>query len=449
MDFHGPQDDIPNTVRLLTSFREYAIPSTKANDLNATIGGNLSPEARRLLQSATRQRVTLTDGLDYGGSKVDPRNVVSAVAAYFPSIWKVMKSMEASASVNVKLNRELKFSWKTTLTSAGARKEEWTSQSVLLFEIAFCLVVKALAHFNTAKVIMHHAVGNNGEIDAQKFASASKELRVGAGILECAAVQLIPRWVSPPNHLPVEMLPKALLALKTIFLVQAQRLAAAKAIATNGKHSVIAKLLNGAADKYDEASGTLRKLSRDQFALVEHTTKDTLGTWPSILRGLAFKYIGIAKHEEGEWADAAGYLHLASAHLQNMTLGKTLVPIIGNFVNIEKRVVFEHCSEFANETNNVYFLAPTPPDQLALSKTHGVFIAKGSPFILPEPETVSFAEVEEELKEKGTEEGDIGASMEALGLEPLQPPAGVDPSVFNALPRSVQEDVIEQSKSNN
>ena len=204
-----PKDDVANTVRLLASFREYKIPSTKPNDLNATIGGNLSSAARHLLQNATRQRVTLTDGLEYGGSRVDPRNVVAACEAYFPSIWKVMKSMEASASVNVKLNRELIFAWKTTLTTnttssgrAHDGKQGWLSQSVLLYEIAYVLVVRALSHYNTAKVIMHHAVGNNGEIDASKFANASKELRVGAGILECVAIDLLPRWVNPPKKTP-------------------------------------------------------------------------------------------------------------------------------------------------------------------------------------------------------------------------------------------------------
>ena len=125
-----------------------------------------------------------------------------------------------------------------------------------------------------------------------------------------------------------------------------------------------------------------------------------------------------------------------------MSIGRTLVPIIGSTLQIEKGVVFNFCSEYTDETNSVYFVPPTSPDQLTLSTTHGVFIAKAVKFVMPSPQSISFAEVEAVEEKDETEE--IEKAMEDMTL---QPPKGVDPSVFAALPRSVQLDVIQQANS--
>jgi hypothetical protein len=105
----------PSELRLMLAIGDFHVAGTSAVDFDGTIGGTLELDARKLLKVATAQRKLLMQGITNEGAAVDPRNIISSVDAYYPSLWRITRSMEESAGAQIKLLKPLEITWRSAL----------------------------------------------------------------------------------------------------------------------------------------------------------------------------------------------------------------------------------------------------------------------------------------------------------------------------------------------
>jgi len=359
-------------------------PTTRPIDFSACFGGNLSSEARDLLHLATAQRNKLIEVLGASGDAAppDPRNITAAVEAYLPSLWTITASFEAASTLSVKLTSvKLEFKWVSALAE---KPKEWTF-GVLIFEVCFVLAIRALAHRNTARIIL--------EANPSAYVDASKELCRAAGIFELVANGLLPRWASAPASRPPEVFAPVALCFAAMCLADAQRLMTAKAVASDAASTLVAKLLVGAEDKYAYATRALQTLDKATFDGTSAVLKEELGAMPPLCRAVASSELAFAAHDKGEYGKAAAYARESARRLGALTaLGKNLVR-----AGLAKQVADARgrsealANEYENEATTAYFMAVPAVAELAWAD--GSFIAKPVPYELPDANLVSFSEL--------------------------------------------------------
>jgi len=446
---------------LLTFFQTpfTVVPSSKPIDFDTIFGGNLSEDARTLLRLATTQRKKLLEIL--ADPKADSRNVIGAVDAYLPSIWRVTASMQASAQSAVKLNKKLEFKW----TSALNKKGKEFAGNVFLYETAFVLTIRAIYHRDAAKIILEQ--GNDN------YQDMGKELRVAAGIFEFVAKDLLARWDSPPQHRAPEVLPLVQHCLANLFLADAQRLAIAKALKSGSSPTVIAKLLIGAAERYEFATRNVQGVDKETFDSLVPGLLEELGAYPAILRACASNCLAQVHWAKLEYSKGYGFAKDASYRLRIISMGKGLQssPLQAMLVAATERAGALE-DEYRNDCEKVYFEQPSKD----LRMVDGQFIMNPIPYELPSAELVSFAEVplpqsqvkmaiqnfwtslwakpdsypvsnEEHVKAAAAMSGasnlpgvqeNLAAPTLSSGGGGIPVPEGMDPAVFRALPEAIQ-----------
>jgi len=443
--------------------------TSKPVDLDSIFGGNLNEEARSLLRQATSQRARLMEVLS--DPKVDARNVISAVDAYLPSIWRVTASMQASSQSMVKLNKKLEFRWISSLNKKG---KEFHGQ-VFLYETAFVLTIRAIFHRDAAKIVLEQASDN--------YQDAGRELRSGAGIFDFVANDLLARWESPPENRPPELVPLVHHCFSALFLADAQRLAIAKAMTSETNATLIAKLLLGAAEKYEFATRNLQKVDKETFDNIVPGLLEELGAFPAILRGCASNCLAQSAWARGEYGKGLAFAIDGARRLQMISMGKGLQnsPLQAALNSAMGRALALE-AEYQNDCNNVYFEKASKDIRMV----DAAFIINSLPYELPAAELVNFAEVPlppsqskmaiqnfwsslwakpqdypQNSQERHTAAKAVSGAANLPGVTEsfstmsvatgaqaeggLTVPEGVDPSVFASLPPEIQREIADDA----
>jgi hypothetical protein len=110
--------------------------------------------------------------------------------------------------------------------------------------------------------------------------------------------------------------------LGALFVADAQRVSIAKAVANGSSPSVLAKLLLGAADKYDFAGRCLTQVARESFDTVIPSLLDELGAMPAVLRACAANLFGQIYWGKGEYAKGLGFALDSVKRFEALKMGK-------------------------------------------------------------------------------------------------------------------------------
>ena len=423
----------------LLVFGSFGTPTTKRVDFDAVIGGKLAHEARELLRVATQFRDSLVDGLDNSGHAVDPRNVVGGVENYLPHIYKITHSMEASASAQIRLNKPLSFSWTSVLTRAKAREY---SCGVLVYEVCFVLTIQALAHYSVAKQML--APEQRSRLTS--LVAAVKELRRGAGILEFVSQVLLPRWVSPPDKRPPEVVSSVVAALSTLFLLMAQRVTVVQAIQKKSPPTALAKLLLGLSERYAELNRQLLALDRPLYDSLLPQLVDEPPLFATVCFSLGLKFLGEHARKEQKAGQAVAYMHFASDNLVKATYTAPMAEIYRARLDANRRAVDEQFHAFKADNESIYFDGVPTRDRLEIPQ--GQFIIKPDDYSLPEVEAVSFAskdvEKEAEASAKPAPAPEQRKSLSSWFSKPAgatPAPAAPTPAAHLKCPKGYSEDV--------
>lgn len=358
----------------------FVVPATTSPvDFDATFGGALPPQARDLLQRTTLQRAKLAEVL--GDKNLDVRNLIAAVDAYLPLLWQLTASLQAQEA-SVKLARKLEFKWTSALSN---KPKELAVGHTLLFETSFVLTLRALAHRDAAQIAL--------ESDPENFAQVSKELRTGAGIFDFLANDLLARVEhTDSGERPLEMNRLVMASLSALFLADAQRVAIAKALHTNASPSVVAKLLLGAAERYEFSARCITQTNKLSFDLLIPGLLEELGALPAILRACAANALAQMHWLRGEHAVALTFAQDASHRLEIIRMGKGLqqselqrhlVAATGRARALE--------DEYTRDCSLVYFIKPA--ESHLVQVPNGSFVMDPIAYELPLAEVVSFVAV--------------------------------------------------------
>ncbi|KAH9257584.1 hypothetical protein BASA81_004033 [Batrachochytrium salamandrivorans] len=447
--------------------------TTSPVDFDATFGGALPPQARELLQLATLQRAKLADVL--GDKNLDVRNLIAAVDAYLPSLWQLTASLQAQEA-SLKLVRKLEFKWTSALSN---KPKELVVGHTLLFETSFVLTIRALAHRDAAQIAL--------ESNPEDFAQISKELRTGAGIFDFLANDLLARVGNgEAGERPLEMNRLVMASLGALFLADAQRVAIAKALHTNASPSVVAKLLLGAAERYEFSARCITQINKPSFDLLIPGLLEELGALPAILRACAANALAQMHWLRGEYAIGLTFAQDATHRLEIIRMGKGLqqselqrhlVAATGRARGLE--------NEYMRDCSLVYFIKPADSHQIQVPS--GSFVMDPIAYELPLAEIVSFVAVPGGAgPSSSTENRSVQSFWSSLWAKPvdssslgkeetvsasqvsgakgghlpstLQPelpspilsstqsaaiptPAGMDPGVFASLPLDIQREI--------
>lgn len=439
-------------IDILIWMNEFGSPTTKSIKYEDYFNDCFKDEKTiDLIKLASMQRDAVIEGLTYVDAKPDPRNVALTVDSYLPSLLTIISSLEEAGDMKIKMKKPLQFQW----TSRLYKKRKEFVENEFVFEAAYTLMIKSIAHFDTACEIIQSSKSATNE--TLKIAEATQELRLGAGIHDYVSSSLLPKWNNPPKNRPHELMPAVVSTLSSIFQADAQRLTIAKAVLAGSPALLIAKLLLGCISRYDFAIRILRTLSRDEFQLIHDSIRDELGTMPAILRALASKYMGIASHECEKFGEAAAYMREAVRRFEDIIPGRSMKELSKPIAE-ELRSTKKLLATYVEECKNVYFV-PIPPAQ-CLEFPDGSFVIKPvefKPTLLP---LVSFEEsnrtcsISSEKKkgwffsryftraEKKREDGG------KISQDPIAPavdlPSDIDREAFNDLPKDVQDEILRQ-----
>lgn len=395
-----PSNLDPSEVRLMLTIGNFQVAGTAGVDFDKTIGGTLDPDARKLLNVATSQRKLLMQGITNEGDAVDPRNITSSVDSYYPSLWRITRSMEESAGAQIKLTKPLEITWRSALGRSHAK----FTCGVLVYEVANVLVTKALAHYGTAKLL----ASADEEGASPAHAECATELRIAAGVLNHVGNNILPRWVEPPAKKPVEVERSIIKGLAMFCLATAQRITIAKASETGTKHAVLARLYQGAVDMYISAGRLFRAADALYYAELVENVKDEVQAMSVLMRALAFKHLAQTRSLEGEIGAAVGYAHEASRLVHALKVppayAKWLEGVDAHVVAHIDRVY----ADLHAENANVYFAIVTPASEM--DGPQGVAIMKPVDFGPPEMTTVSFASIKSKRDSKTPPTSPSGAS---------------------------------------
>lgn len=353
------------------------VPSSKPMDFDKLFIGNLSPDARDLLRLATSQRAKLEEALR--DDDKNPRHVVGAVDSYLPSIWQVTASMKATKQEAVKLKTKLETKWTSALVS---KKKEYVG-TVFLFEVAFVLTLRGLMHRDAANLVL--------ERKEDDFVACGKELRVGAGIFEFIEKDLLPRWTSTPETKPPpECVVQVHNALQKMFLADAQRVAIAKAMATKSNPSLLAKLMLGAADKYDSALQSLKNADKETVDALNPALLEELAVSSAYLRAEASYCLAEASWQKSEYAAGLMYAIDSCDRFDKIKASKIYsgAKFVQLLAEARKRAV-DREKEYHHDCNNVYFI----PAAKEITYPDGSFIITAIPYELPRSDILSFSEI--------------------------------------------------------
>lgn len=132
-------DDLSNSLDILLNLEMFDTPKTpksKKNQVNYSeiMGGDLSGEVRELLELGTQQRRLLVQSLTYAGTVPNPQNLIGAVNAYLPSLWRIQRSLEYSKDTKIKITAPLEFIWSSVLANEG-RVSELKQLKLIFFRL--------------------------------------------------------------------------------------------------------------------------------------------------------------------------------------------------------------------------------------------------------------------------------------------------------------------------
>ena len=447
--------------QLLTSFYEFKIPQTPKSRKNSVnydkvIGGDLQPEVRKMLKVASQQRITLIQGLSYVDAKPDPRNVIAAVDAYLPNVWKIQRSLEFSQSTKIKLEAPLEFEWTTVLSPDDRTRA--TVQGVFVFEVSYVLIIRGLAHYNNAKAMLRNLTDSSStEQVMQVLKNAMKELRVGAGVFDHLAVNVLPNWRKPPISPPAELTVQVAKGLSLYYLCMAQRLFITAAL-IKGSISVLPRLFGGLKEKYTHAFREIASLDGYQVRVAP-----TLFEEPQLFVALCdiwtMKYKAMTLHRnvtsdetavdnmEDTFGQAVAYMNVASNRARNAAVtGNSMKKRMTTHLAGEVREIASLYREYQEENNTVYFGRFDSEEIEDITRSQNVFNLTATPFAMPEVTALSFEEIP---KPEGWGEPVRNFDTSKHQNEQITEdgtfiPPGVDPEIFKALPENVRNELVEQ-----
>lgn len=384
-----------NEIKVLSFVGELKSSGTNDIDYSRTIGGDLIPEARQLLLLATRNRERLVESLSIEGNPVDPRNAIAAVESYLPSVWKIQESLEYSSSARIELNQKLEFTWTSVLNT---KNKTWTND-VFVYEVCMILVIRALAHYAYAKNLTIQASTVDADQAKTYIVDASKQLRIGAGLLQFVAKQMLPRWLGKPEDSPPEVSIPLISCLSQLFLCTAQRLTVINAKLKQTSHRIIAQLLLGLSTKYDSLYESLQDVSKKTRANLVQFIQDEPAQFGLIAKALAYKALALDCVEKSDSSDTPDVLYgkaeafIAASY--GMIKGVTLATSTNQIKSALSQEVTEIGEKFAqikSDNEKVYYGKVIALDALELPKEQ--FLAKPVEFKMPSITVVSFAAVE-------------------------------------------------------
>jgi len=455
----GPFEEV------LLNFSEFAVPMTKPVDFDAVIGGELLFEARELLGVATTQRDTLMDGIaQLGAGDADPRNVVASVETYLPSIYKITYSMEKSASAKIKLRKPLEFHWTSALVKKPKQSKMYKG-TVLVYELAFVLTIHALSLYNMAGMLLHPEKKDRME----NLKSASTQLRKGSGILDFVGQVLLPRWMSPPENRPPEVMSEVISIVSELFLCMSQRIAIVQGMLKPSPPKVLGKLLLGLSQRYENVMANISRLGSLRDKLLEIIVEEP-GLMSKVSFALALNYFALSSKEKGSPGEAVAFAAYANDVISGVLHSPAMESFLKPRVDAVKGGIRENYREIQDENEKVFFDGVPTRDRLEIPT--GSFIAKPGDYNLPDVEAVSFApntpieeEMEDDKKEKRASGGisswfgmgnsstkKKAAADEAAAVArdgKLEVPPGYDKEVFDNLPPDIQQEVVAAYKAEN
>lgn len=446
---------------ILTSFYEFKIPQTPKSRKNSVnydrvIGGDLQPEVRKMLKVASQQRITLIQGLSYVDAKPDPRNIIAAVDAYLPNVWKIQRSLEFSQSTKIKLEAPLEFEW-TSVLSPDDRVRA-TVQGVFVFEVSYVLIIRGLAHYNNAKAMLRNLTDSSStEQVLQVLKNAMQELRVGAGIFDHLATNVLPNWRKPPAMPPAELTVEVARGLSWFYLCMAQRLFIVAAL-IKGSVSIVPRLFGGLKEKSNLAVREFCSLEGFQVRVTP-----TLYEEPQLMYALCgiwtMKYKGVTLHDkvtndeaevdnmEDTFGQAVAYMGVAAQRARNAAVtGLSMKKRMTTYLNREAKEVASLHREYQEENNTIYFGRFDSEEIEDITKSQNVFNLTAIPFHMPEVTALSFEEIP---KPEGWGEpvrnfDPSKHKNEQITADGTFIPPGVDPEIFKALPEDVRNELVEQ-----
>ena len=310
-------------------------------------------------------------------------------------MWKIQQSLEYSASARIELNEELEFSWTSVLQS---KKKFWTN-GVFVYEVVFTLVTRALAHYNYAAQLVSEQTQEVEQARAG-IIQASKELRIGAGILSFVSATMLPRWQNVPESIPPEASVEVTAYLSSLFLCAAQRLTVAAAVLKKSPKKLVAQLLLGLEANYKTMERKLQAIPKKERGSLIAFIKDEPMYFASVARGLAFKFLAMHTVDAAESSNTPD-VHYGLATAQITAAWETMRSIslpdslksVRTALKAETTNIGEKYSEIQSDNSKVYYGKVPDLDDVELPAQQ--FLPKPVEFDMPKINVVSFAAVEE------------------------------------------------------
>lgn len=437
-----------------TEFPNPRTPKTKNMQVNyeIIIGGDLSDAVKEMLALGTQQRRLLVQSLTYAGSTPNPMNLIGAANAYLPAVWHIQKSLEFSKDTRIKINAPLHFEWTSVLCPKNFPEDRKSqAQGVFVFEVTFILVVRALSHYNAARQEIEKIFAKQRESNStltfadpmvsQCLKESIKQLRIGAGVLDFTANDVINQWKKPPKDPLPETRPTVLTILAQYFLCQAQRVFIATAILSN-KISLVPNLLMGLANKTQVIAAVFQ---REYFEIagvnaicIDPEYVDETLFWTDFAVALASRFssrifvskvdtgdLGVESIEEGV-GKAVGHSRVAlkgvsAKHLKKLCQRQTLAgKYLQNYSSVVKLLAKEN-QDLEEENTTVYY-AMVDMEQCELPpRSQHKFLITVEKFELPQVDPLSFEQI-------------------------LIAPPTINQKDFNQLPKNIQMELIEEHK---
>ncbi|KAJ1651102.1 hypothetical protein IWQ61_008253 [Dispira simplex] len=328
MQFYLP---VPKTkpIALLEYFKPWADGGTDAQVTYA-------------LTEATAQRERMREALHLvytHGTNADPAKLVSAIEGYLPHLFYCLRHWQATAEATPNpptRSKTIMFLWKSPLllgfpSHRGAlgqisnrlQGERFTSDS-MYFEVACTLLAYglALSSFAFRRVGQLTTATQAKTLEPTTVKTYKQPIQLlcqAAGVYQYILEQVLPPWSRVDLHRhPPDLHPGMLQALSKLAMADAQRIAVRISQAQNTSPSLLAKLLLGVVEQYDQAFGlfqtqvqTIRDMT-DQTADLRRYLKDGR----IYLAACAKRYLATDAYRANRVGVAMGFLQLAKKDIQ-------------------------------------------------------------------------------------------------------------------------------------
>eukprot|EP00555_Chaetoceros_dichaeta_P003086 CAMPEP_0198249312 /NCGR_PEP_ID=MMETSP1447-20131203/878_1 /TAXON_ID=420782 /ORGANISM="Chaetoceros dichaeta, Strain CCMP1751" /LENGTH=428 /DNA_ID=CAMNT_0043933919 /DNA_START=37 /DNA_END=1323 /DNA_ORIENTATION=+ len=317
----------PNAMIRLSStalrFRCPSIESTKGFTISfvksfKTVGTH--PTTKSVLEQADSSRSYLKTSLATKGSNIPHKKIVGAAQKYVPFINQILFACKMQPE-NARLDVRLLFEWESGIEKAP---RSFKSEAIM-YELIMAIATDGLG---TAGIACDESI--NGD-----FASASRNFKKAAGIMDFLATDQLPQWISKAdldeNTLPSEITLGTTEALKILFLANAQQMAVATTLVKPGvpKYSLLAKLSLGIKEQLEMFVQTMRSRAATQKSRMDPDFF-TLMTFQIELNNSLCDYFLARNHwDSGQYGLAISFLCSSKAMLRtrDSPLGKGLPEI--------------------------------------------------------------------------------------------------------------------------